>query len=176
MNIDGLGDSLVNQLVDRGLVRSVADLYKLTADQLMTLERMGRKSAERVIQNVQASKNQPLPRLLNGLGIPFVGERTAAILAGTFGDLHRIANADEQSLQRAQEVGPKVAHSIVTFFAEPANRDLIEKLAEAGLKFTHEMTQQDGPLQGKTFVLTGTLPNWSRDEAKEQIEAAGGEV
>jgi DNA ligase (NAD+) len=176
MNIDGLGESLVNQLVDARLVKSVADLYDLTAAQLMELERMGQKSADRVIRNIDASRKQPLPRVINGLGIPFVGERTAAILAETFGSLDTIAAADIETLQAAQEVGPKVAHSIRRFFEEPRNRELMERLRTAGLQFEHTKRRTAGKFSGKTFVLTGTLPVWSREEAKEQIEAAGGKV
>jgi DNA ligase (NAD+) len=176
MNIDGLGESLVNQLVDKGMVRSVADLYSLTAAQLMDLERMGQKSADRIVKNIDASRNQPLPRVLNGLGIPFVGERTAAILADTFGGMKRIQDADIDTLQAAEEVGPKVAHSIRRFFDEPRNIELVERLRSAGLRFEHEKKHTAGTLAGKTFVLTGTLPNWSREEAKEHIEAAGGKV
>jgi DNA ligase (NAD+) len=177
MNIDGMGDSLVNQLVDSGLVRSVADIYQLTSDQLMQLERMGKKSADRVIHNVNASRKQPLPRLINGLGIQFVGERTAAILAETFGSLDDITGSSMDKLQEAQEVGPKVAHSIRRFFDEPRNLELVERLRAAGLTFTHQKKQRvAGPLDGMTFVITGTLPLWSREEAKEKIETAGGKV
>ena len=159
MNIDGLGESLVNQLVEKKIVRSVADLYVLTTEQLMELERMGKKSADRIIRNIDASRNQPLPRVLNGLGIPFVGERTATILADTFGSLDRIATADMDTLQAAEEVGPKVAHSIRRFFDEPRNRELVERLRAAGLQFEHEKKRTAGTLAGKTFVLTGTLPD-----------------
>jgi DNA ligase (NAD+) len=176
MNIDGLGESLVNQLVDTKLVQSVADLYDLTAAHLMELERMGQKSADRVIRNIDASRKQPLPRILNGLGIPFVGERTATILADTFGHLDTILVADIETLQAAQEVGPKVAHSIRRFFDESRNRELVERLRAAGLNFEHAKRRTAGALAGKTFVLTGTLPVWSREEAKEQIESAGGKV
>jgi DNA ligase (NAD+) len=176
MNIDGLGESLVNQLVDKAMVRSVADLYDLTAEQLLELERMGRKSAERIINNIDGSRKQPLPRLLSGLGIPFVGERTGAILADTFGSLDAIQAADLETLQAAEEVGPKVAHSIRRFFDEPRNRELVERLRTAGLQFQHTKKKTAGTLAGKTFVITGTLPEWSREEAKERIEAAGGKV
>ncbi|HYI92790.1 MAG TPA: NAD-dependent DNA ligase LigA [Bryobacteraceae bacterium] len=176
MNIDGMGESLVNQLVENKIVRSVADLYELTAEKLMELERMGRKSADRVIQNIDASRKQPLPRVLNGLGIPFVGERTATILADTFGHLDTIRDADMETLQAAQEVGPKVAHSIRRFFDESHNRELVERLRAAGLQFEHVKRKTAGTLAGKTFVLTGTLPEWSREEAKERIELAGGKV
>jgi DNA ligase (NAD+) len=176
MNIDGMGDALVDQLVERGLVKSVADLYALRMDDLLGLERMGQKSAERVIQNIAASKAQPMPRVLNGLGIPFVGERTATILAEHFGEMDAILSAEEDTLQAAEEVGPKVAHSIRRFFDEPRNRELVERLRAAGLQFTHEKKKTIGILTGKTFVITGTLPTWSRDEAKEVIESAGGKV
>ncbi|MEO8027343.1 MAG: NAD-dependent DNA ligase LigA [Bryobacteraceae bacterium] len=177
MDIDGLGDVLVEQLVDRGLVRGVADLYHLTLDQLSELERMGQKSAEKVLGNIEASRQRPLPRVLNGLGIPFVGERTAQILAETFGSLDVIAGADAETLQRAEEVGPKVSESIRQFFEEPRNRALVERLRQEGLQFSYAITRASGgPLEGKVFVLTGTLPNLSREEAKERIEAAGGKV
>ena len=177
MDIDGLGDALINQLVDRGLVKSIADLYRLKKEQLVELERMGDKSAQKIIDNINASRSQPLPRLLNGLGIPFVGERTAQILAETFGSLDAIAQADVETLQSAEEVGPKVARSIYTFFREPRNRELVERLRKEGLQFTYETERrEEGPLSGLTFVLTGTLPNLTRNEAKALIERAGGKV
>jgi DNA ligase (NAD+) len=177
MDIDGMGHVLVDQLVSHGLVRSVADIYDLTLDQLLELERMGQKSAEKILKNIDTSRKRPLPRVLNGLGIPFVGERTAQILAETFGSLDAIAQADEEVLQQAEEVGPKVSESIRQFFHEPRNRDLVEKLRQAGLTFTHEVIKKSGgALEGKTFVITGTLPNLSREEAKARIESAGGKV
>jgi DNA ligase (NAD+) len=177
MDIDGMGDALVNQLVDQELVRNVADIYKLTAPQLMELERMGKKSAEKLIANIDASRRAPLPRILNGLGIPFVGERTAQFLADQFGDLDKIAAADEDELQKAEEVGPKVAASIFRFFQESHNRALIERLRDEGFTFTFERKPKaGGPLAGLTFVLTGTLPTLSREDAKAKIEAAGGKV
>ncbi len=177
MDIDGTGYALVDQLVDRGLVKSIADIYGLTLDQLLELERMGKKSAQKILDNIAASHARPLPRVLNGLGIPFVGERTAQILADTFGSLDVIASADLDELQRAEEVGPKVAHSITQFFAEPRNRELVERLRAAGLEFSHERkAKPGGALDGLTFVLTGTLPALSREEAKARIEAAGGKV
>jgi DNA ligase (NAD+) len=176
MDIDGLGDALIEQLVDKGLVRSVADLYRLKLEQLVELERMGEKSASKLLANIEASRARPLPRVLNGLGIPFVGERTAQILAETFGSLDAIAQADIETLQTAPEVGPKVAHSIYTFFREPRNRELIERLRAEGLEFHYETKKRGGPLEGKTFVLTGTLPTLTREEATRLIEAAGGKV
>jgi DNA ligase (NAD+) len=176
MDIDGMGDKLADQLVERGLVKSVADIYELTQDQLAGLERMAAKSAAKLIRNIEASKQQPLQRLLTALGIRFVGERTAQFLAEQFGSLDAIANASEEELQAAEEVGPKVARSIVEFFAEPRNRELIERLRKAGLQFEHAAPKKSGKLAGKTFVLTGTLPTWTREEAKARIEAAGGKV
>jgi DNA ligase (NAD+) len=177
MDIDGLGDALVDQLLGRGLVHNIADLYGLTVDQLLELERMGKKSASKIIQNIERSKSQPLPRVLNGLGIPFVGERTAQILAEHCGSLDAIAAAPAETLQEASEVGPKVADSIRQFFAEKRNRELIEGLRASGLRFTGpKQAKKEGPLTGLTFVLTGTLPTLTRDDAKTRIEAAGGKV
>ena len=177
MDIDGMGDALVDQLLSRGLVHNIADLYRLTADQLVELDRMGEKSATKVIRNVDHSRSQPLARVLNGLGIPFVGERTAQILSDHFGSLDEIAAASAESLQEANEIGPKVADAIREFFAEKRNRELIERLRAAGLHFTApKKAKKQGPLAGMTFVLTGTLPSLKREEAKERIEAAGGKV
>ena len=177
MDIDGMGESLVDQLVDGGHVRSVGDIYSLTLGQLAALERMGQKSAQKIVDNIERSKQQPFSRVLNALGIPFVGERTAQILADTFGSVDAIAAADEDRLQEAEEVGPKVARAIREFFAEERNRRLVEQLRTAGLQFTQEIRRKaGGPLEGKTFVLTGTLPMLTREEAKARIEAAGGKV
>jgi DNA ligase (NAD+) len=177
MNIDGMGEALVDQLVDRGMVKSVADLYQLTVEQLVSLERMGEKSASNVIRNIENSKRSPLPRVLNALGIRFVGERTAVFLAEYFGSMEAIESAALEQLQQAEEVGPKVAESIFQFFREPRNRELVDRLRAAGLQFTHATTRpKAGPLAGYTLVLTGTLPTLSRDEAKQLIESAGGKV
>jgi DNA ligase (NAD+) len=177
MNIDGVGDALVDQLVDRGMVKGVADLYDLTAEQLIALERMGEKSANNVIRNIENSKRNPLPRVLTALGIRFVGERTAVFLAEYFGSMEAIESAALEQLQQAEEVGPKVAESIFQFFREPRNRELVDRLRAAGLQFTHATTRpKAGPLAGYTLVLTGALPKLSRDEAKQLIENAGGKV
>ncbi|MFL6352820.1 MAG: NAD-dependent DNA ligase LigA [Bryobacteraceae bacterium] len=177
MDIDGLGDALVDQLLSRGLVHNIADLYRLTVEELLELERMGKKSASKIIENIASSRSQPLARVLNGLGIPFVGERTAQILAEHFGAFDAIAAAPAEVLQQASEVGPKVADSIRQFFAEKRNRELIERLRAAGLRFTSPtQAKKQGPLTGLTFVLTGTLPTLTREEAKARIEAAGGKV
>jgi len=178
MDIDGMGEALVDQLVDRGLVKSIAGIYRLTLDQLLNLERMGDKSASKIVANIEASKQRPVARLISGLGIPFVGERTAQILADRFGGVDALMQAEEAQLQTAEEVGPKVSESIRKFFAEPHNRELIERLRAAGLQFEGEIrnTTSFGPFTGMTFVLTGTLPTLSREEAKQKIEAAGGKV
>jgi DNA ligase (NAD+) len=177
MDIDGMGDALVDQLVDGGHVRSVGDIYGLTLDRLLALERMGQKSARKILDNIERSKERPLPRVLNGLGIPFVGERTAQILADTFGNIDAIAYASEERLQEAEEVGPKVARAIREFFAEERNRGLVKQLRAAGLQFEQEVCRKSsGPLEGKVFVLTGTFPNLTREDAKSRIEAAGGKV
>ena len=177
MNIDGMGDALVDQLVDTGIAHSVADVYGLTLEQLLALDRMGPKSAANVLRNIENSKRNLLPRILSALGIRFVGERTAVFLAEAFGSLDTIAAASLDELQRAEEVGPKVAESLYQFFREPHNQELIERLRAAGLQFTYQSTRpKGGPLQGMTFVLTGTLPTLSRDQAKELIESAGGKV
>ena len=177
MDIDGMGEALVSQLVDSGLVKNVADLYRITLEDLVELERMGKKSAEKLLANITSSRQRPLPRILNGLGIPFVGERTAQFLADAFGDLDKIAEADEEELQRAEEVGPKVSQSIRRFFHEKHNRDLIERLREEGLPFRYQAKRKaGGPLAGMTFVLTGTLAGLSRDEATNLIEGGGGKV
>jgi DNA ligase (NAD+) len=178
MDIDGMGDALVDQLVAKGLVRSVADLYELTVEQLRDLERMGEKSAKKIWDNIQTSKQRPLPRLIAGLGIPFVGERTAQFLADSLESMDALMEASEARLQAIEEVGPKIAESIRRFFAESHNQELVRRLRGYELKFTHEAAVRpaSGPFLGMVFVLTGTLPNLSREEAKARIEAAGGKV
>ncbi|MGD0417487.1 MAG: NAD-dependent DNA ligase LigA [Terriglobales bacterium] len=176
MNIDGLGEVLVNQLTERGLVKNVADLYKLTKDDLLKLERMGEKSAENVLAEIAASKKLPLERVIYGLGIRFVGERTAQFLAEHFGALDAIMNASAEELEEVNEVGPRIAESIVEFFADEHNRKLVSDLRKAGLTFTGQKKEKGTKLAGKTFVLTGTLARHTRDEAKKMIEDAGGRV
>ena len=176
MNIDGLGDALVAQLHERGLVKNVADLYRLTKDGLLTLERMGDKSAENVLKEIAASKKLPLERVIYGLGIRFVGERTAQFLAEHFGSLDAIMKAGAEELEEVNEVGPRIAESIVEFFADEHNRQLVNDLRKAGLTFTGKKKEKGTKLAGKTFVLTGTLARHTRDEAKKMIEDAGGRV
>jgi DNA ligase (NAD+) len=176
MDIDGLGEVLVNQLTERGLVRNVADLYKLTKDDLLQLERMGEKSAENVLAEIEASKKLPVERVIYGLGIRFVGERTAQFLAEHFGSLDAIMNASAEQLEEVNEVGPRIAESIVEFFGDEHNRKLVSDLRQAGLTFTGQKKEKGTKLAGKTFVLTGTLARHTRDEAKKMIEDAGGRV
>jgi DNA ligase (NAD+) len=176
MNIDGLGEALVNQLTERGLVKNVSDLYKLTKDHLLTLDRMGEKSAENVLAEIEASKELPLERVIYGLGIRMVGERTAQFLAEHFGSLDAIMAATAEELEEVNEVGPRIAESIVEFFADEHNRKLVNDLRKAGLTFTGQKKEKGTKLAGKTFVLTGTLERHTRDEAKRLIEDAGGRV
>ncbi|MGI8989814.1 MAG: NAD-dependent DNA ligase LigA [Bryobacteraceae bacterium] len=177
MNIDGLGEALVDQLVESKLLKSVSDIYSLRLEQLTALERMGVKSASNLLRNIEKSRSNPLPRVINALGIRFVGERTSVFLAEEFGGMDKIAAAPVEELQKAGEVGPKVAESIAQFFKEPRNRELVERLRKADLRFEHPMKKKKGgPLEGMTFVLTGTLPQLSREEAKQRIETAGGKV
>jgi DNA ligase (NAD+) len=176
LNIEGLGDSLVNQLVEAGMVKNVADLYELTEEKLLTLERMGKKSAENILDEIEKSKTAPLERVIYGLGIRFVGERTAQFLAEHFGSIDALMEASEEELQEVNEIGPRVSAAIREFFDEPKNVALVERLKKAGLRFTGEKKKRATTLAGKTFVLTGTLAHYSRDEAKKLIEDAGGKV
>ena len=176
MNIEGMGYALVNQLVDAGLVKSVADIYDLTEEQLLNLERMGKKSAQNILGEIENSKKLPLERVIYGLGIRMVGERTAQFLAEHFGSMDALMAASKEELQGVHEIGPRVSQSIREFFDEPKNRTLVEKLREAGLTFKGQKKQRGTALEGKTFVLTGTLERHTRDEAKKLIEDAGGKV
>ena len=176
MNIDGMGEAVVVQLMERGLVHSIADLYSLTSDKLLTLERIGQKTADALIAEIEQTKKAPLDRVLFGLGIRFVGERTAQLLADAFGSMDALLTAMTEELERVQEVGPRVAAAVHEFFAEERNRELIERLRKAGLTFTAVRRKRSAKLEGLTFVLTGTLPTLTRDEAKDRIEASGGRV
>src|SRR5580700_9796507 len=176
MNIDGMGDALVNQLTKRGLVKNVADIYKLTKADLLSLERMGDKSAQNILNEIENSKKLPLERVIYGLGIRMVGERTAQFLAEHFGSMEALESAGVEELQDVNEVGPRIAESIVEFFSIAANRKLVERLREAGLTLSGQKKQRGTKLAGKTFVLTGTLVHFTRDEAKKMIEDAGGKV
>lgn len=177
MDIAGLGEKLVQQLVDAGLVETVADLYALTREQLIELERMGEKSADNLVRAIEKSKSTSLPRFLYALGIPQVGEATAKQLARHFNDLAPLLDASEEVLQRIQDVGPVVAQAIAHFFQQAHNRDVINALLKAGVHWPKTNSAGDGQaLAGKTFVITGTLASMTRDEASERIEGLGGRV
>src|SRR5579863_2550144 len=176
MNIDGMGESLVNQLIERGLVKNVADIYDLTKKDLLTLERFADKSAQNILDEIENSKKLPLERVIYGLGIRMVGERTAQFLAEHFGSMEALATASVEELQDVGEVGPKIAESIAEFFSNPANKKLVDRLEKAGLAFKGKKKERGTKLAGKTFVLTGTLAHYTRDEAKKMIEDAGGKV
>jgi len=157
-------------------VKNVADIYKLTKDDLLSLERMGDKSAQNILDEIEASKKLPLERVVYGLGIRMVGERTAQFLAEHFGSMEALSSASVEELQDVNEVGPRIAESVVEFFSNAANRKLVERLGEAGLAFKGKKKERGTKLAGKTFVLTGTLAKHTRDEAKKMIEDAGGKV
>jgi DNA ligase (NAD+) len=177
MNIEGLGEALVDQLVERGLVRDFADLYALNAPTLASLERMGKKSAANLVEEIERSRAQEVWRVVYGLGIRHVGERGAQALAATFGSVAAIVEARPEALETVPDVGPVVARSVRRFFDEPSNRALVDRLAAAGLRMAGAAKGPiGGPLLGQTFVLTGTLAVLSREEAAAAIEARGGRV
>jgi DNA ligase (NAD+) len=176
MNIEGLGDAVVQQLLDKGLVKSVADLYALTEEQLTALDRFAEKSARALLDEIQQSKRAGLARVLMGLGVRFVGERTAELLAEEFGSIEALEAASQEELERVEEVGPRISQAILEFFRQPANLALVQSLKEAGVDMTAEKKQRSTQLTGLTFVLTGTLPTLSREEAKKRIENAGGKT
>ncbi len=193
MNIEGLGEAMVVQLLGQNadgdeledgepvqtrepLVRSVADLYRLTKPQLVALERVGAKTAEALLAQIERSKGAPLQRVLFGLGIRYVGERTAGLLAEHFGSVTALETATADELEAVNEVGPRVAQAIVEFFAEERNRSLVRELRELGLSMPAPERREGGALEGKVVVLTGTFPSLSREEAKERVERAGGKV
>jgi DNA ligase (NAD+) len=180
MDIDGVGPALLEQLVNKGLVESPADLYRLTVANFLSLERMAQKSAENAYNAIQSSKTRPLFRLINALGIRHVGQETAILLASTFGHLDKLVEAPLETLTNLEGIGAKVAESIVTFFADPGNQQLVADLKALGLQL--EETSEGRPaassnlFEGKTFVLTGTLPTLSRQEASDLIRAHGGKI
>ena len=181
MDIDGLGEKLVAQLVDNAIIRTPADLYKLGLSALAGLTRMADKSASNIVRAIEKSKNTTLARFIYALGIRNVGEATAKELAHYFGSLDQLIKADAETLQHVSDIGPIVAQSIVDFFSEPHNLEVIEQLRFSGIRWTENSGQADSVIQqlvlsGKTFVLTGTLPHMTREEAREKIEERGGKV
>src|SRR5690606_37898 len=180
LDIDGLGSKIIDQLVERELVRSPADLYALTVDQFASLERLGEKSAANLVAALERSKRTTLPRFLYALGIRDVGEATAAALAEHFGSLEALQEATEEQIQETQDVGPVVAAHVRHFFEQEHNREVIRALRAHGVHWPdipRKPTNADGgPLKGKTFVLSGTLESMSRDAASERIAALGGKV
>ncbi len=179
MRIEGLGFALAEQLIEKKMVRDVADLYSLTLDDLASLERMAKKSASNVLSQIEASKSRDLANLIYGLGIRHVGERTAGIVARHFGSLERLGDATVEELDDIHEIGLTMAESIHDWFADSGNKELCERLRKAGVRTElAEQPQQkvDERFAGKVFVLTGTLPGMTRDEARELIEARGGRV
>jgi DNA ligase (NAD+) len=178
VEVEGLGDKLVEQLVDANIIRTLPDLYKLGLTALAELDRMAEKSANNLLEALEKSKQTTLPRFLFGLGIRHVGEATAKELARHFGKLDAIMDATEEQLLEVSDVGPIVAQSIRTFFEQPHNREVVEQLRACGVTWEEgePAARAPQPLSGKTFVITGTLPTLSRDEAKDRVEAAGGKV
>ena len=177
MDIEGLGDKLVEQLVDEDLIHNPADLFTLNKDQLSSLERMGEKSAENLITALEKSKQTSLARFIYALGIREVGEATALSLAGYYGGLEGIKDADIESLQQVPDIGPVVAENIVRFFKQEHNREVISKLLSVNVNWPkQEINQQSRSLSGKTFVLTGTMEHMSRDQAKDRLVALGAKV
>ncbi|MDY6815527.1 MAG: NAD-dependent DNA ligase LigA [Pseudomonadota bacterium] len=178
MDIEGLGEKWIDILVDRGMVKTVADLYQLKAKDLTSLERMGEKSASNLIKAIEGSREPVLWRFLYALGIREVGEATAKALASHFGTLEAIADADEEALQEVPDVGPIVAGHIRSFFDQPHNQETLQALKDAGVRWQEEVVEQQDkkPLQGETWVLTGTLSGMTRDEAREKLETLGARV
>jgi DNA ligase (NAD+) len=178
MDVEGLGDKLVDQLVDAGIVKTLPDLYRLGLRALAELDRMAVKSAQNLLDGLDKSKQTTLPRFLYGLGIRHIGEATAKDLAKHFGSLDAIMAASEEQLLQVRDVGPVVAHSLHAFFSQPHNREVVEQLRAVGITWEEgePAAQKPQPLGGKIFVLTGTLPTLSRDQAKDMLEALGAKV
>ena len=176
MDIEHLGEAVVEQLVDRGLVRDFADLYALSVEQLADLARLAEKSATNLHTAIQGSKSRGLARLLFALGIRYVGENVARVLAMEFGSMQKLAGATEDTLAAVHGIGPRIAVSVALFFQQEENRRLIAALQAAGVATTEQASAGPKPLLGKTFVLTGTLTLMTRDQAKEAIQRLGGRV
>jgi DNA ligase (NAD+) len=177
MNIDGLGDKIVDQLIQKDLVKDFADLYKMDLETVAGLERMAEKSAQNLLDEIAASKKNSLARVIYGIGIPFVGERTAQLLAAHFGSMDKVAAASDEELEAVEEVGPKIAEGVHEFFAESANRKLIERLKAVGVNMKDERAApKSAKFAGMTFVFTGTLVKRSREEAEALVASHGGKA
>jgi DNA ligase (NAD+) len=176
MDIEGLGESMADQLLKRELVRDIGDVYSLDKERLLTLERMGEKSADNLLAGIEASKQRPLGRVLFALGIRHVGDETAELLAGHFGSMDEIANASLEDLSSVPTIGPKTAQSVYEYFQEEENRALIEKLRAGGVKLKGASAAREGPLLGKTFVVTGSLTHWTRNEVESLVKNLGGAI
>lgn len=177
MNVDGLGPSIIEQMLAREMIAHAADLYYLNAEEVAQMEKMGEKSADNLLRAIETTKQNDVSRLIYALGIRHVGERAGKLLAKRFGSLDNLMKATKEELTAVDEIGDVMADSILTFFAEPKNQESIEKLRAAGVNFeSHEVAESDSRFVGKTFVLTGTLPTYKREEAKEIIERLGGKV
>jgi DNA ligase (NAD+) len=177
MDIRGLGYERVRQLLEAGLITDVADLYQLTVEQLVELDRFAEQSAEQLVAAIDASRARPLSTLLFGIGIRHVGKAVAVLLARRFGSMDALRSTSESAINDVPGIGPAIAEAVVAFFAEPRNRRLLERLERAGVQMTEpRAVASGGPLAGKTYVLTGTLPTLARARATEMIEEAGGRV
>jgi DNA ligase (NAD+) len=195
MNIEGLGEAVVEQLLEKQLVKSVADLYSLNSEKLRSLEKevvrtdkntlqkmakkealLGPKAAQTLLDQIDDSKQRGLARVIMGLGIRFVGERTAELLAEEFGSIEELELASAEKLEQVEEVGPRISQAILEFFSQAANKHLISSLRKADVYMKAEKKQRTETLNGLTFVITGTLPTLSRDEVKKRIEDAGGKT
>jgi DNA ligase (NAD+) len=176
MDIEGLGESMAQQLLESKLVEDVSDVYGLTKEKLVTLERMGEKSAENLLAGIETSKQRPLARVLYALGIRHVGDETAELLAGHFGSIDAIAAAETDELEAVPTIGPKIAQSVYEYFHDEQNLALVEKLRQAGVKLEGTAAAREGPLMGSTFVVTGSLSRWTRNEIESLIKSLGGGV
>ncbi|HLR76907.1 MAG TPA: helix-hairpin-helix domain-containing protein, partial [Balneolaceae bacterium] len=177
MDIEGLGEAVVDQLVSEGMIHNYTDLYNLNKEQLLTLDRMADKSAQNLLDAIEVSKNRPLERLIHALGIRFVGRTVARDLARAFGSLKKLKEASPAEIESVEEIGPTIAEAVTAFFSEPQNEDIVERLSGYGLNVEAKMEEPSASLlRGETFVLTGSLPTFTRKKATEMIEKNGGKV
>jgi DNA ligase (NAD+) len=174
MDIDGLGTKLVNKLVEKGLAKNIVDLYELDLNELKNIERMGKKSSMNLLNTIEESKNRGLARVLYGIGIPYVGQHIARVLAENFKNINNLINASQKKFEKIDEIGPQIAESVVSFFEEEKNKELIKRLKEHGVKMSIELEEREQFLEGKKFVFTGALEKYTRDEASEQVREYGG--